>query len=300
MYPAKFQIHRPETLEAALQLLSRWQGEVNCLAGGQSLIPSMRLRLAQPEHILDLSGISDLRGIRALKDSIVIGAMTKHREVESSPIVSSALPGLSRLAGDIADLQVRNRGTIGGSLANADPAADYPAGILACDAAISVVGLEGHREIASDDWPVSAMTTALQESEIIVSVRFPILQKLEGFHYIKVHHPASRFAVVGVAAKVRVMEDGTCVAARIAVTGVGEAVQRARAAEESLIGRTSNDEHLKQASRTLSEEIEVSQDGLLVETAKRHLSALTAQQALTAALREAAEQIGRRGGPRSA
>jgi carbon-monoxide dehydrogenase medium subunit len=217
--------------------------------------------------------------------------MTTHREVESSPTVSSVIPGLSRLAGDIADLQVRNRGTIGGSLANADPAADYPAGLLALDGTVLAAGPDGRREIASDDWPLSAMTTALAESEIIVSVRFPLLGEREGFHYTKVHHPASRFAVVGVAAKLRVVMDGTCEAARIAVTGVGEAVQRARAAEECLIGDIPDDDCLQRASRALAEEIQVSEDGLLSEGAKRQLSALTAQRTLAATFREVTERV---------
>jgi carbon-monoxide dehydrogenase medium subunit len=136
------------------------------------------------------------------------------------------------------------------------------------------------------------MTTALTDSEILLNVRFSLLESREGFHYTKVQHPASRFAVVGVAAKLRVVMDGVCEAARIAVTGVGEAVQRARAAEECLIGATADDHCLQRASRALAEEIQVSEDGLLSEAAKRELSAMTAQRTLAAALGEA---IGRTG-----
>jgi carbon-monoxide dehydrogenase medium subunit len=284
MYPSSFEYHKPQTIQDALALLDRFGYDARCLAGGQSLIPAMKLRLSQPTHLIDLSGLQELRGIGVAGEELVIGAMTTHWQVESSPVVARALPFLCGVAGGIADPQVRNRGTIGGSLVNADPAADYPASLLALDGVLDVIGLQGQRQIRADDWPAGLMATSLAEGELLMRVRFPIQRERTGMSYVKVPHPASRFATVGVAAKVGLDAQGQCLACRIAVTGVGDAVQRAVKAEATLIGNACSKDVIESAAIHLASEIQVMQDDLLSEAAKRQLCLATAHKALKQAV----------------
>lgn len=288
MYPFAFEYHRPASVAEAIALLRTWEGDARCLAGGQSLIPSMKFRLAQPGHLVDLAGIADLRGISVAQGYVSIGAMTTHREVEASPLLAEHLPYLAGVAGHIADPQVRNRGTIGGSLANADPAADYPASLLALGGILEAEGRDGRREIAADDWAVSLMTTALAEGEILTRIRFPVLGRGEGAAYVKVPHPASRFAVVGIAARVGLDAEGVCVAARLAGTGIGETAMRAPQAEALLLGRCVAGPDIALASRCFAREVEIMADGLLGEKAKRELCRMTARKVLTQAFEKAA------------
>jgi carbon-monoxide dehydrogenase medium subunit len=280
MYPHPFQYHQPGTVREALDLLANLEGEARCLAGGQSLIPSMKLRLSQPQHLVDLTGIAELRGIAVVADEVAVGAMVTHRRVESSQLLGQQLPYLCEVAGKIADPQVRNRGTIGGSLANADPAADYPAALLALDGVVEAIGLEGKREIRADDWSQGLMVTALRQGEILTRVRFPLSRGRQGTAYVKVPHPASRFAVVGVAVRIVMDRQGVCLDCRIAITGVGEKVQRARTAEAALAGTALSDAELQAAAEKVAAEVEVMQDDLLSEPAKRHICLATARKAL--------------------
>jgi len=204
-----FDYHRPSGLGEAGSLLAGKE-DAKLLAGGQTLIPTMKQRLANPRNIVDLGRIGELKGIAQAGSALVIGAMTTHAEVASSPVVIAALPGLAALAGGIGDPHVRHKGTIGGSLANNDPAADYPAAVLALGASITTT----RREIAADDFFQGMFTTALEEGEIITKVSFPTGGK---FAYEKFANPASRYALVGVA----VSRAGGGV--RVAVTGAGSA-----------------------------------------------------------------------------
>lgn len=218
-----FAYHRPQTLADAARLLASLK-EAKLLAGGHTLIPTMKQRLADPKALVDLSAVADLRGIARKGDAIVVGAMVSHDEVANSSEVRSAIAGLSQLAGGIGDPHVRNRGTIGGSLANNDPAADYPAAVLALAASIAT----NKREIKADDFFTGLFSTALQDGEIITRVSFPVPEK---FAYVKFPNPASRYALVGVA----VARSGGGV--RVAVTGAGRnGVFRHRAMEAALAG----------------------------------------------------------------
>jgi carbon-monoxide dehydrogenase medium subunit len=284
VYPSQFEYHKPRSLAEAIGLLGAWRGDVRCLAGGHSLIPSMKLRLSQPRHLVDLAGIAELRGIRLEGRDLCVGAMSTHREVEASPVVAAHYPYLADVAGNIADPQVRNRGTIGGSLVNADPAADYPATLLALNGLVEVTGPEGARQICADDWPVSLMTTALREEEIVTRIRFPLPQGRQGAAYVKVPHPASRFAVVGVAVMIVLDREGACATARIAVTGVGETAQRVHAAEESLMGCRIGDVDIEAAAVALASVVTVIEDGLLSTAGKRQLCLMTARKALAQAI----------------
>jgi carbon-monoxide dehydrogenase medium subunit len=219
MYEFKF--HRPTTVRQAAGLLAR-QEEAKLLAGGHTLIPTMKLRLAGPKHIIDMSKIEGLSGIELKGRSLSIGALTCHAEVATSPVVRDAIPALAELAGVIGDPAVRHRGTIGGSLANNDPNADYPAAVLGLGATV----ITNKRRIAADDFFQGLFSTALADDEIIVRVQFPKPNKAA---YIKFPNPASRFALVGVFVSKR----GSDI--RVAVTGAGaNGVFRVKSFEEAL------------------------------------------------------------------
>ncbi len=215
-----FEYHRPGSVQEAVQLLKS-RPEAKALSGGHTLIPTLKQRLARPSDLVDLSGIPELRGIREEGGRIVIGAATTHGEVETSDLVRSRIPAFSTLAGLIGDPQVRNRGTIGGSIANNDPAADWPAGVLGCGATVRT----DRREIAADDFFTGMFETALEPDELITAVAFPVPERAG---YAKFPNPASRYAVVGVF--VAKFADGV----RVAVTGAAPCVFRLTALEQAL------------------------------------------------------------------
>lgn len=202
-----FEHHAATSLEDAVAKLKA-NDEAKILSGGQTLIPTLKQRLAAPSMVIDLAKLDALRGIEKKGNSIVIGAMTRHVDVANSPVVQGALPGLAALAGNIGDPHVRNRGTIGGSVANNDPAADYPAACLALGATI----VTNARRIAADDFFAGLFVTALEDNEIITAIEFPVVEK---FNYQKFPNPASRYAMVGVG----VAKSGGSV--KVAVTGAG-------------------------------------------------------------------------------
>ncbi|WP_108663527.1 FAD binding domain-containing protein [Acuticoccus kandeliae] len=215
-----FDFHRPATVEEAAALLTG-AADGKFLAGGMTLLPTIHQRLASPTDLIDLSAVPGLAGISEEDGVLVIGAMTRHADVAASPLVASLIPALVTLAGGIGDPQVRHRGTIGGSIANNDPAADYPAAVLGLGATI----VTSRREIAADDFFVGMFETALAEDEVILSVRFPVPDKAA---YMKMRSPASRYALAGVF--VALFPDG----ARVAVTGAAPAVFRSTDLEEAL------------------------------------------------------------------
>jgi len=218
-----FGFHRPKDVADAVKLLKKAR-EGKLLGGGQSLIPVMKLGLAAPSDLVSLAGLRELAGIRIDKAELVIGAGTTHAEVAASAEVRKAIPALAELAGHIGDPQVRNRGTLGGSLAHNDPSADYPAAVLALGATVQT----NKRKIAADDFFKGMFQTALARDEVITAVRFPLPEKAA---YAKFPHPASRFALVGV-----MVAKGPA-GVRVAVTGAGPAVFRATAMEKALAGR---------------------------------------------------------------
>ena len=219
----EFNYHRPGTLEAAAAVLAAAE-DGRVLAGGQTLIPTLKQRLAGPSDVVDLGGVAGLDGVRREGDAIVVGAMTRHADVASSSEAQGAIPALAALADGIGDPQVRNAGTIGGSVANADPAADYPAAVVGLGAEVTT----DRRTIAGDDFFTGLFETALEEGEIVVSVRFPIPRRAA---YVKFPNPASRYAIVGV----MVAETGSG-AVRVVVTGAGDRVFRVGEMETALAG----------------------------------------------------------------
>jgi carbon-monoxide dehydrogenase medium subunit len=235
-HPAAFTLHRPQSVEEAVGLLD---DDTRPLAGGHSLLPLMKLRLSVPGALVDLSRVSALRGIREEGDDLVVGAMTTHAELAASELVQRRCPLLAEAAGMIGDRQVRNRGTVGGSVAHADPAADYPTVLSALGATVTAAGPAGERPIAAADCFEGIFETALQPNELVSSVRVPATGSARGV-YLKHRHPASRYAVVGVAAVVA-RDGGSCSRADVFVGGASAVPVRVEAARD-LVGTTADEE----------------------------------------------------------
>jgi aerobic carbon-monoxide dehydrogenase medium subunit len=254
MIPASFDYFAPKSVAEAVTLLAQHGDDAKLLAGGHSLLPAMKLRLAQPAKLIDISKIAELKGISA-GSSLVIGAGTTYHAIAGSADVQKHCAVLAEAAGQIGDIQVRNRGTIGGAIAHADPAADLTAVVLALGATVTAQGPSGSRDIAADDLFVSIFTTAIEPSEIVTKVTVPALGAGEGAAYAKLRHPASRYAIVGVAAYVK-LSGGTVSAARIAVTGAGPMATRQTDAESALVGTDGGEAAIAAASAKSGEGME--------------------------------------------
>jgi len=230
MIPAAFDYVRPATLDEALGLLARHGDEAKVLAGGHSLIPAMKLRLSQPKLVIDIGRIGDLRSISERDGKIAVGALTTHYDIESSALLARSCPLLPEVAGKIGDVQVRNKGTIGGSCVHADPAGDWPAAMLALDAEFEIAGPGGSRRVSAQDFFVDILTTAVKPGEILKSIQLPVTAKTVA--YVKFAQKASGFAIAGVAAVVDKARAGIAVG----ITGVAAKAYRAAAVELSLRG----------------------------------------------------------------
>jgi aerobic carbon-monoxide dehydrogenase medium subunit len=237
MIPATFDYLRPSTVEDAVAALAEAGDDAKLLAGGQSLLPVLRLRLAAPALIVDLGGLSQLRGIRVDGDDLVVGSMTTHAEVAASDVVRAEAPLVALAAAQVGDRQVRHRGTLGGSIAHADPAGDLPTAALALDATMVLAGPNGRRSVAARDFFTDIFTTAVGSDEVLVEVRFP---RLSGWsvRYEKFHRTAQAWAIVGVAAAVR-RDNGSIAEARVAYTNMGPTPLRVGAVEAALAGASS-------------------------------------------------------------
>jgi carbon-monoxide dehydrogenase medium subunit len=287
MYPAAFEYHAPTSVQDALGLLTRHKDDAKLLAGGHSLIPMMKLRLAQPKHLIDLRKVPGLGGIREESGALVIGAMTTHYQVESSALVKSKIPVLAEVGGIIGDPAVRNLGTIGGSLAHADPAADWPAAMIALGAEFVCEGPKGRRTVKVDDWFQGLMSTAVREDEILVQVRVPIWAAGSGAAYMKFPHPASRFAVVGAAAALTLDAGGACSKAGIGITGAGTKAVRARGVEAGLTGKVLDAPTIEAAAQKAAEGVDVQADLQGSVEYKSHLCRVFARRAIEAAVKRA-------------
>lgn len=256
MIPASFQYHRPTSVSEAADLLARNEASAKILAGGHSLLPMMKLRLSQPEIIIDLGAIDSMSYINKREGGVAIGGMTTYADIASSAIVPKAL---TDAAGQVADVQVRNRGTIGGSLAHSDPAADLPAAILALDGQISTSSTEKHRTIKAADFFQDLFTTTLKESEILSEVFIPDQPQNSGSAYIKFANKASHYAIVGVASTVT-LTNGECTAAAIGITGAGPTAYRASHVESQLIGRSLDENTIAAASENAGIGVDMNDD----------------------------------------
>jgi carbon-monoxide dehydrogenase medium subunit len=287
MYPAAFEYHSPTSVQDALGLLTRLKDDAKLLAGGHSLIPMMKLRLAQPKHLIDLRKVPGLGGIKEEGGALAIGAMTTHYQVESSALAKAKIPVLSEVGAIIGDPAVRNLGTIGGSLAHADPAADWPAIVIALGAEFVCEGPKGRRTVKVDDWFQGLMATAVREDEILVQIRVPIPAAGSGSAYMKFPHPASRFAVVGVAAAVTLDGKGVCTKAGVGVTGAGTHAVRAKGVEAGLTGKALDAPAIEAAAQKAAEGVDVQADLQGSVEYKSHLCRVFARRALEAAVKRA-------------
>ncbi len=283
MIPAQFEYHAPTSVSEALRLLKTLP-DAKLLAGGHSLLAMMKLRLVSPPHVIDLGRIGELRYVKDAGPALAVGALTTHWMIESSPLVQRKAPILAECASRIGDVQVRNMGTIGGSLAHADPAADYPAAVLALGAELTAQGAGGQRTIAAANFFTGLFSTALRPDEILVEVRVPPFPTRTGSAYLKFPHPASGFAVVGVAAVVTLDGKGRCERARIGVTGVAPVAYRARATEDALTGKLLDDQVIAAAAEMAPQGVEPNEDLFASAEYRRHLARVFTKRTLQTAL----------------
>ena len=286
MYSAQFEYFRASSLAEAVELLQAHPG-AKLLAGGHSLLPQMKLRVSQPGVLVDLGRLKELAGIRLDGGSLTIGALTTHNTLAHSAVVREHCPILAEAAAQIGDQQVRNRGTLGGSLAHADPAADLPSVIQALGATLTATGPGGSRQIAAADFFQDLFTTSLAAEEVLTAISVPAYGAGTGGAYVKHAHPASGYAVVGVAAVV-MTSGGKCSGARIVVGGATPVAVRASAAEGALNGQPLDAEHIAAAADKVGAALDQPiGDHYASADYRRHLAGVLAKRALTAAAERA-------------
>jgi len=288
MFPANFDYVAARSVDEALQLLAKHGEEGKLLAGGHSLIPAMKLRLTAPRALIDLGTVAGLSGVKVEGGHLVIGALTVHADVASSEAVRQHLPGLADAASVIGDMQVRNRGTIGGSVAHADPAADFPVMLTALNAAFVVRSSTGSRSIAADDFFTDFYTTAMAANEILTEVRVPLPPAGSGTAYLKLPHPASGYAVVSAGALIARQASGSCAVARVALGGLGSGPIRAVATEMELRGKPLTPQVIAAAAAKAAEQTDPLDDFYADAEYKRHMAAVYARRAIEAAVARAA------------
>ena len=288
MIPAPFDYQTPATLDEAISLLAADPEGAKVLAGGHSLIPAMKLRLAQPQTLVDIARIKSLSYIREEGDQILIGATTTHYEIESSDLLKGICPLLPACAKSIGDVQVRNKGTIGGSIAHSDPAADWPAAVLALNAELVLVGPGGERVVKATAFFVDLFTTDIQPGEILREIRIAKPSGRFGQAYQKVPHPASGFAVVGIAVHLELNDDNSCKAAQIGVTGVALKAYRAQAVESALASSNLDEQTIASAAEHVCDGVDPSTDLYASGEYRCHLARVHARRAIQAAKAAAA------------
>ncbi len=286
MKPASFRYFDPRSVEEALELLAQHGDDAKVLAGGQSLVPMMNLRLARPACLIDLNRIAALDYLREEDGALVVGAMTRQRSVETSELVRARNPLLAEAVGQIGHIPIRNRGTVGGSLAHADPAAEWPALALALDATLLVRSSQGERRVAARDFFVGPLTTCLEPAELLAEVRVPHLAPGAGWAFVELSRRFGDFALVGVAVRLS-LQAGVCAGAAIALTGVGGGPVRAEKAEGLLRGERPSAALFEQAARAVAEEIEPDADLHASADYRRRLAQVLTRRALDEAQRRA-------------
>jgi aerobic carbon-monoxide dehydrogenase medium subunit len=282
MIPTSFDYVSAKNLDDALSLLAKHKDDAKLLAGGHSLLPAMKLRIAQPKVLIDISRIKDLNYIREEAGQIRIGAMTTHFQIETSDLLRRVCPLLPETATNLGDMQVRNKGTMGGSIAHADPAADWPAAVIALNAEMVAVGPKGERVIKSDDFFVQLFTSALQPGEILREIRFTPPKGKFGQAYMKFRHPASGFAVVGVAVSLTA-EGSKCGACGVGVTGLSGKAFRAGGVERALKGASLDDKTLASAANHVADGVDANSDLFASGDYRKHLAQVYARRALETA-----------------
>lgn len=275
MIPIAFEYKKAGTVEEAIADISAGKGQL--LAGGYSLLPSIKMRLSQPERLVDIANIPSMKGIKKENGQIIISAGTTHHDIENNELIKNHLPFFAKAASMIGDVQVRNRGTMGGSLAHADPAADWPALVLASDATLEVMGSYGARTIMATDFFTGLFTTQLQEGEIITSIRIPVPEEGSKMVYLKFAHPASRFAIVGCAV-LRYPDEKI----NIAFTGVADTPFRDSAAEQAVSGKALDAANIDASVNIAANGVNILGDNFASEKYRKHLARVYLKRALQA------------------
>jgi aerobic carbon-monoxide dehydrogenase medium subunit len=280
MKPPRFEYEAPGSVAEVLALLERHGDQAKVLAGGQSLAPLLNFRLVRPQVLVDLNEIAELAGIREVDGMLAIGAMTRQRAVETSDVVRRRCPLLADAMPQIGHVQIRNRGTIGGSLAHADPAAELPAVVAALDGRLVVRGPAGERVLTTEQFFVSYLTTALETGELLVEVRLPIAAPRTGAAFVEVSRRHGDFALVGVAASVTLDETGVCVGCGLALTGVGPTPIVARAAASTLVGARPTPVMLEEAGRRAAADLRPDSDLHASSEYRQHVAGVLTRRAL--------------------
>lgn len=281
MIPGSFEYFAPTALDEALSLLQEHGDDAKVLAGGHSLIPTMKLRLAEPAVIIDIGRIGGLRGISESEGKLVIGALTTHHELESTDLSQQRVPLLAQTAAEIGDVQVRNKGTIGGSLAHADPAADWPATILALDADLQIAGPDGERTVGATDFFQGLYETDLGDDEILTAIHVPIPNANTKGSYLKLHQVASGFALTGVAV-VLTQSGDTCQRVAVGITGVSDTPYRASGVEEALTGSALTADNIAAAAERAADGITALEDIHASEAYRENLAKVYTRRAIEA------------------
>jgi carbon-monoxide dehydrogenase medium subunit len=287
MIPAAFDYVAPQTVDEALSALAEHGADAKVLAGGQSLLPLMKFRLANPKLLVDLAKISALSGIRKQDDNVVIGALTTHYQIEISDLLKKSCPLLPQIARVIGDVQVRNRGTIGGSIVHADPAADWPAAMLALRAELRVRGRGGERVLSAEEFFLGPMTTAIEPTEILTEIRVPLASRRSAAAYQKMAQQASGFAIVGVAVSLKPGVAGKCEEIGIGVTGLSDKPFRAEAVEERLRGNKLTAKCIEESAAHVADGIEPLEDLHANAEFRAHLARVYTSRAIQESARPA-------------
>jgi len=283
MIPAPFEYYAPRSLNEAVSYLVAHRDDVKILSGGQSLMPLLKMRLSKPAFIVDIGRIPGLDTITEEDDQVVVGALVTHAQIEDSGLLKQKCPLLPQTATTIADVQVRNCGTLGGSVAHADPAGDWPAAILALDAEIQVTGPNGERWVKADDFFLGLLMSVLEPDEIVTAIKFPVTEG-DRTAYLKAAPRSSGFAVVGVAARLAIDNAGTCVRSAVAITGVGDKAYRATRVEQMLSGKKLDQGIIQDAAAEATRNIDVIEDINGSSEYRSQLTRVYVERAVQAAL----------------
>jgi carbon-monoxide dehydrogenase medium subunit len=283
MYASEFDYYRAGTVAEAGELLRKYPG-AKLLAGGHSLIPLLKLRLAAPPALIDIGRIVELKGVTVTGGTVRIGALTTHADLAASNALGESCPALAEAAQQVGDPAVRNRGTIGGNVAHADPASDLPTVLTALGARFTIAGPRGTRTVDAGGFFTGMMTTALDDQDLLTAIEIPAKQKGQGMAYVKFSHPASRYAVIGVAASVTVT-GGTCTAAGVAIGGLVPTATRARSVEKALVGQPLSADAIAKAAHQIAQDLGADILGDLYASAdyRKAVAPVWVKRALTAA-----------------
>ncbi len=287
LFPARFEYHAPASVKEAAHLLHEYNEDVRVLAGGQSLIPMMKLRVLRPKHVIDINQIPELSYVKKTNGGLKIGALTRESLIERSETILDACPVLAEASGEIADMQIRSRGTLVGSLCNADPSADYAPVALALDAKMEAFSTKGSRTIEAKDFFAGSFSTSLEPDELVTEVEFPELGKDTVASFAKLSRSFGDFAIVNVASLLRFSDDGICKDARIALGAVASTVRRAREAEKILVGKKLDERVVRDASENVTGVCEATSDIRGSKEYKTEMAMVMTKISLTRVLEEA-------------